>query len=139
MRKNGLLAWIGVPIIFLGLAAGGLVWAARAFDPCSYELIEEQAAPEGQWNAVLYTRNCGATTQMSSNVSLLPPGDAPKGAGNVFTAYATDVALAWEADTHPVMIIRHDPAVEVFRSETEHEGIAVRYDAPASQASLSNR
>jgi hypothetical protein len=55
-------------------------------DLCSNEVIASQAAPDGRHRAVLFGRDCGATTDFSTQLSVLKIGARLDGDGNVFVA-----------------------------------------------------
>ncbi|CAN5666282.1 hypothetical protein BH09VER1_BH09VER1_01120 [soil metagenome] len=80
----------------------------------------EQAfpSPNGQLKAVIFRRDCGATTSYSMNVSILPAAQAlPNDAGNVFVKDdVTPPTVRWLDDTHlfisetwPGKILRNKP------------------------------
>lgn len=138
MGKRTLGAWMAVPLVLIALAAGGAAWWVDSIEFCSNRMLDSILSPDGRWTALAYTRDCGATTRLSVNVSLLPPGAGPDGAGNVFTAYGDDVSLAWE-DGASLLTIGHDPEGRVFRRETRHEDVALRYAPFNPQASPSSR
>ncbi|MCA9880778.1 MAG: hypothetical protein KC442_23435 [Thermomicrobiales bacterium] len=106
---------------------------------CRSTEITRLTSPDSHHDAVLFDRNCGATTDFASHVSLVPSGE-PLGnsAGNVFIAEAGEavaraawggppVAVHW--DTGGVLVIRYDPGAEVFQTATEVAGVPVRAGA----------
>ncbi len=81
MGKRTLGAWMAVPLVLIALAAGGAAWWVDSIEFCSNRMLDSVLSPDGRWTALAYTRDCGATTRLSVNVSLLPPGAGPDGAG----------------------------------------------------------
>ena len=73
------------------LAIGGCA------DLCDNEIVETMASPNGELAVVVFTRNCGATTGYSTQVSILKAGtELPNEAGNVFIAQSeVNVAPKW--------------------------------------------
>jgi hypothetical protein len=59
---------------------------ASCADHCSNRVVSKTLSPNGQLEAVLFSRNCGATSGFSSQVSIVEAGDLPIDGGNVFVA-----------------------------------------------------
>ena len=51
---------------------------------CGNRMLARVNAPDGRHAAAVFTRDCGATTGFSTQVSVVGPGVTPEGAGNVF-------------------------------------------------------
>lgn len=129
MVVGGLL----VALLFLGAS---LAVQRLASGLCASTEVARLPAPDARHDAVLFERNCGATTDFASHVSLLPAG-APLGnaTGTVFIAEAgaagaraawggPPVTIDWDADG--ALVIRYDATAEVFHAATEVDGVAVR-------------
>lgn len=125
MAKRAL--WIGLgALLAVGLAGAGAVWwVSERFDPCENVLLDAQPSPDGDWVGVVFERNCGATTRLSTNVSLLPVGADPMGRGNVFVAEGTTAAIGWGGDG--ALEIAYGEEARIFLEETEPFGQIVRY------------
>ena len=124
----------------LALGVAGVVWLLqRAIQPpCVSILIAEFPAPSKPLKASLYVRDCGATTDFSTQVSILDtieqslpvPGNvivldtdhgrAPRGSRG-----GPEVRVDWAADT--MLILTYDRRARVFSSATEVRGISIRY------------
>lgn len=65
---------------------GALALCAGCSDGCANTVAFRVPAPDGRHDAVLFGRDCGATTGFSTQVSVLDPGTLPPGAGNAFIA-----------------------------------------------------
>jgi len=88
---------------------------------------------------VLFQRDCGATTDFSSQVSVIEAGATPSGAGNVFVAdtgngraKAADwggpwLQLRWRSPQS--LLIRYDKAARVFTRANKMAGVNVSYEA----------
>jgi hypothetical protein len=50
---------------------------------CANTIVADLSAPDGQHRAVTFDRDCGATTGTSTHVSVLTPGEALEGGGNI--------------------------------------------------------
>lgn len=96
-------------------------------------MLDALPSPDGHWVGVVFERNCGATTRLSTNVSLVPSGEDLKGRGNVFVAEGTEADIAWSQEG--VLEITYDPGARVFLEETAHSGLTVRYSPQASASS----
>jgi hypothetical protein len=58
---------------------------------CGNDLVKDVRSPNGKTKAVLFERDCGATTSASTQVSLLPSNESlPNEIGNVFVAGKDD-------------------------------------------------
>jgi hypothetical protein len=128
----------GKPVILsiaLALCLGG------CSDVCSNTLISQQADLEGSLVAYLFTRDCGATTDFSTNIAIGRKGAGLSNARTVFTADSDHGAATIEGDTvwtrmswaapHRLQVA-YDAKARVFRAD-ESMGkarIAYRTSAP---------
>src|SRR5687768_11679189 len=64
------------------LALGMLAVAATGCDTCENEPVSTALAPDGQLQAIVLSRGCGATVGFNTQLSILPPGRSPTDAGN---------------------------------------------------------
>jgi hypothetical protein len=121
------------------VVAPGFILDAVFGSPCGNQPLAEVRSPGGARKAVVFQRDCGATTGFTTQVSVLPPGgDLPDDGGNVFVADDDDgaapagpgggpaVYVAWLDDTR--MVIRHHPRARVFRAEPRVGPVEVRYE-----------
>src|SRR5262249_9999867 len=102
----------------------GLLLAGCRGDVCGNEVVSEVSAPGGAARAVLFQRDCGATTGSSTQISVVRRGAGLSGAGNAFVAdgdHGAAVPFAWGgpwADmrwTSPAhLVIRYDQKARVF-------------------------
>lgn len=111
-------------------------------DVCANTPVREVAAPDGRHKAVLFQRDCGATTGFSTQVSVLESGDTLTGSGNVFVADtdhgAAEVApwggptaeLTWLAADH--LLISYAAKARLFTQEREQDGVRVSYRVVAA-------
>ncbi len=68
-------ASLAVLALALLVAGGGL--ALRAFEgggPCGDELVATDTAPRHEYQAIVFVRNCGATTTFGTHVSIVEQG-----------------------------------------------------------------
>jgi hypothetical protein len=53
---------------------------------CRNSIVTALVSPDGERKAVMFQRDCGATTGFSTHVSVLKVGEFPKGGGNAFVS-----------------------------------------------------
>ena len=123
-----------IPLIVL-LPYGGCTDAEHT----CINLVESRTlAPDGRHEVVLFGRDCGATTDISTHISVLAPGGPLSGAGNTFRAdgnHGAAPAGVWGGPWTEVqwlasdrLLIRHVAAARVFAQDTDVSGIAVSYE-----------
>jgi len=125
--------------IFHAVAASLLAASVAAgCDPgCANRVLGDIPAPDARHHAVIFMRSCGATTDVSTQISVLPAGRSPAGAGNVFVA-DTDhgrapagpgggptVAVRW-LDGH-TLEVRYDHRARVFTQRARSNGTDLRF------------
>jgi hypothetical protein len=97
---------------------------------CSTTVYRELLSPSQTQKVVIFERNCGATTDFSTGVSVIETGRSlPNQGGNVLHIEghpeSTLIEAAW-LDEHHLLI--HYPAGQtVYRAETQLGAILVRY------------
>lgn len=142
MRRSRTLIVIAGVVGTLGVLAW-LTLDAFGRGMCGNEVLYAVPSPSGEHRAVVYQRDCGATTGFSTQVSVLPERTRlPNEPGNVFVA-DTDhgrapagegggpiVRVEWLGERHLRLV--HHPAARVFRAEPARG--AVRVDRRTEQA-----
>ncbi len=128
-------------MLFAGVAAAATavaVYMGALSGACDGSIIASSSSPDGQHRAVLFERDCGATSASTSQVSIVANGEAlGSSAANAFVADSNHQALratAWGGpDTRLSWIapatleIHYDRGARVFLHETPVKGIAIRY------------
>lgn len=107
------------------LAVTAIIGLGGCADPCGNEVVASVASPSGAMRAVVFTRDCGATTGFSTQLSIVPAGDAaPAGAGNALIL-GDQVALTvqWRSDTE--LVVKGIGSAQVFRHEPAVAGVRV--------------
>jgi hypothetical protein len=107
-------------------------------DMCANETIKEAVSPDGRKRVVVFQRNCGATTDFSTQASVLPIGKSlPNDSGNIFSADTNhgaatagpgggpELAVSWVGSKE--IILEHSAQARVFSSEPNIGDIRVRY------------
>jgi hypothetical protein len=137
--KKEAITMILIPASIILVAIIAVFFApAYLISPCKNELIGEHPSPDGKYKAVLFVRDCGATTGFSTQVSLLRSNAQLKnGSGNLFIADTDhgkipsgqkggpEVRIVWEG-SKDIYIVHHENA-RVFKAEKKVNGINVNY------------
>jgi hypothetical protein len=105
------------------------------FFTCGTDEVSRATSPDEALDAVVHVRNCGATTDFNTNVSILRAGDASNHPGNVFVAErggaslspvgGVEVTLRWLGPEH--LLVTYDDRAEVFLQVIRHRGIRIDY------------
>jgi hypothetical protein len=98
---------------------------------CENEVSERVLAPAGGAIAVVFARNCGATTGHNIQVSIAF-SRTPKGPGNIFIADGNGKTINRQAArvrwlSPRDLEIFHDPQLRVFKAKTMERGIRIHY------------
>ncbi len=111
---------------------------AGCSDGCGNTVLATQDSPDGQHSAVLFERNCGATTPFATHISVLRKDERLSGAGNTFTADANHGAastgvwggpwatMAWLSPNK--LVVRYADGSRSFRREGEVDGVQISYE-----------
>ena len=118
-----------------------------ACNPCDNTEVSRLASPDGQLEAVIFERSCGATTDFSTQISIVRKGSSLAGsAGNTFIAdsnHGAALRAKWggpPADvkwlTNRSLVVSIHPATRIFVQQTtvsirsgivSREQVAVEY------------
>jgi hypothetical protein len=134
MLKNKwikLLLWLVVGLVgFLAIALVGLYLLLMSVDLCANEIHQEIYSPERTVKAVIFQRDCGATTGFSTHVSIVPAEEVlgNDGAGNLYIANGhpaeSSLVLQWSSETS---IIISGSTQDAIKQENRVEGVKVSY------------
>ncbi len=124
----------------ISLVILGLVLASCADDLCGNDLIYSVSNYNGSKEALVFVRNCGATTDYSIHVSILSLDDGiPRESGNTFiadsdhgkapTAERNALQLKIEWTARETVTIIHSSDARVFKSETSVGDVSVVYQS----------
>jgi hypothetical protein len=98
---------------------------------CGNEVFQEALAPRGNLKAVLFQRDCGATTGFSTQISLVSISDElPNASGNVFIVEGhpkdRDIEMTWLNPRE--LLIRHTAGLQANKQETLLNGVTITYE-----------
>jgi len=130
---------IWIPAILLGLTSG--------CNLCGNQEVTRKVSPDGRIDAVVFERDCGATTDFTTQISVVPKGGSVySGAGNAFIGDSNHGAtpsakwggppavIKWVANrqvviyTHPATRISlQESTVSVATGLFSHEQVLVQY------------
>ena len=108
-------------------------------DPCDNDSFKEFKAPSGKWKVVVFQRSCGATTDFSTQVSVLSADSPlPKKAGNVLIIDSNhgevavdrngliDVGVSFASDA--AVTLAYPARARVFVEASNIDGVQIRYE-----------
>ncbi len=107
-------------------------------DGCGNEVIQEIVSPDKRLKAVIFQRDCGATTDFSTQVSILDAGEKlPPQGGNVFVCDSSHgkapagagggppVEVTWIAND--ALKIIHDTDARIFFAANKYKNAEIVY------------
>lgn len=132
------LAWKGGAITIVLLVLLVVLWAnlnSIITENCTNRIISEVVSPDGAIKAVVFQRNCGIDTAVSTHVSLLPASDTlPNRKGNLFSAEGSagrvGVTIGWKSAAAIELSYRTHRGIT--RRATSAMGVSVSYPGEAA-------
>lgn len=131
-----------VVISYLAVFAGGVLLFSSG---CANEVLSQADSPDARMKAVVFQRDCGATTGFSTQVSIIPnASELPNEGGNAFIADTnhgaapdgpgggSEVSVRWLSATE--LAITHHRAARVFSSKGSVGATKVRYESSFSKS-----
>lgn len=130
-------AIIAITILLLLLLGMGAATAISSWmdSLCGNTEISRVASPDGRHDAVLFERNCGATTGFATHLSLIPSGaPLPHNAGNIIAAELAPggvpapwggprITAFWRNEGN--LVVQLDPMARVFHQTWSVDGVTV--------------
>lgn len=129
-----------VVVVFVFVVIVGLCLAlVNGPDLCGNHLITETVSPNQAMKAVIFERDCGATTRFSTHVAILDTSASLKDAGqSLFVADTNrgnapagpgggpEIRLRWLSDSS--LEIQHHRLARVIREDSKFKSVKVTYD-----------
>jgi hypothetical protein len=93
---------------------------------CVNDVREEMVSPDGKKKIVVFMRNCGATTGLNTQASVLEKEEKlPADSGNAFVIDKGDAKVSWTKDGGILVVV--DGSARVFKKEPSVRGIPIEY------------
>jgi hypothetical protein len=120
---------LGLILVLAGSLAG-------CFDPgCRNQIVQNVVAPGGSRRAIVFQRDCGATTGFSTQISITA-GEGVAGGGNVFVADGGSMPSSWRGPWAAVewrspdrLLVRYDRSARLFVRRDKVAGVKVDFEA----------
>ncbi|MFZ2451756.1 MAG: hypothetical protein WAW36_14665, partial [Methylovulum miyakonense] len=94
------------------------------------KIIQNALSPGNGFKAVLFSRDCGATTNFSTHISLIASDEElPNESGNVFIVDGDpkdlNIEINWLTPTD--LVVRHAAGLTTHKKENRYRGITISY------------
>ena len=116
------------------LAAFGGLALAGCSDLCGNKIVREKLSPDLNLKAVVFERDCGATTGFSTQVSILEASEDLTGGGNAFVSDGGRGVVGWNGPWVAVkwlgpgsLQIAYDATASVFEQDKTVDGVSISY------------
>jgi hypothetical protein len=103
--KRRRIWWIAIPVVALSVIAGGVlyVWyVLNNFGECGTDVRRTILSPNGKMSLVVFGRECGATVEFNTQLSIAPAGgpfSPEKNPAFFVTSGLQDVTASWLGDS----------------------------------------
>ena len=118
----------GALFVVVGIAfVVGAAYLVQDMFRCENEIVKQVSSPTGNEVAVLYTRDCGATTSLSYILSILPEGKKFTSSENyrILTASNLEnISIQWIGGDHLLVVLKGG---EIFLQRDNFSGIKITY------------
>jgi hypothetical protein len=96
-------------------------------DPCGNDVSQTVVSPSGRLKAVVFNRDCGATTGFSTQVSIIPSSESlPGEGGNTLVLDGTvPLKIEWRSDS--MLHLSGIGAARIFLQSNSAAGVSVSY------------
>jgi len=125
----------------IALLTAGLAPLAACGDSCGNQVVARTDAPDGRHSAVMFQRDCGATTGFSTQISVVERGAEPRGTANAFRADTSRGAatagpwggpwaeMSWRGES--TLLVRYARGSRIFAQEGQVAGVTIHYQEVA--------
>jgi hypothetical protein len=115
-----------------------LVTMDACTDMCGNQVIEEVRSPNKKLKAIIFTRDCGATTGFSTQLSIIENDDqlenetgntfilSDKAKGPVFDNGGSKIRVTWTDNN--TLIVYFDKTTYVGRQKAEVDDVKIHYE-----------
>ena len=129
---------LGITIFILAIFIGILYFTFQPNEMCRNHLIESKFSPNKQFKVLIFSRDCGATTGYSTQISIVEFDEKleQNDGGNIFIAdynhgeaimngEIINVNPKWIDNEN--LIIEYDKKARIFKNENSENGIKIIY------------
>ena len=106
--------------------------ACDTIDGCGNTVASRLLSPDGKHAAILFERNCGATTGFSTQVSIVAANASPGGKGNTYIANGGSTPAPWGGPWARIrwlgpnrLEISYDPTSRIALQESQVAGVSI--------------
>ena len=129
-KRQRFLFILGIVLLCIPVSAllAMLYFIAPPDDLCANDITSTDVCPNGALKAVLFRRDCGATTTYSTHVTIISASRAlPNEAGNVFVQSGEPMVIVrWIDDRH--LSISGGGSGTAFVHLSDFRGVRITYD-----------
>lgn len=118
------------------------IMPAGCSDTCGDDVVLRLTSPDGQRDAVMFQRDCSATTGFSTQISILNAGEELSGMGNTFRAddeHGAARSGSWGGPWAEMkwlspdrLLIRYTAKSRLFEQDDHVSGVGVTYEVVGS-------
>lgn len=118
---------MNLPLVQIGVLAS-LTVAFSGCGLCANDVIQTIASPSGSLKAVVFHRDCGATTDFSTQVSILDTQDSLPNQGGNTLVIGSKMPLRIQWQSSSTLRISGLGSAKVYYQKAEVTGVAVSYE-----------
>lgn len=131
--------WYDVVMFRVNLPIAFCVVFSGCSDMCANTIVARMPSPDGQRDAIMFQRDCGATTGFSTQISIVDAGHKLSGSGNTFRADDDHGAaragewggswaeIKWLSSDH--LLVRYATKSRLFEQDDNVAGVRITYQA----------
>ena len=135
---------IGAAVFFAGIALSA---CSDGFGMCTNKELATSISPDGKLKAVIFERDCGATTRVSQQISIISGDEGlPNEPGNIFRANiyygfdpenpkgeSTNIDARWVSN-NDLVIMTHNPSAKIAKASQSLDGVNIKYEVTLNAA-----
>jgi len=134
--KNFIISILAIIFIIILIGSFILIFVLR--DSCVNSIAEEVFSPDKKFKVVVFERNCGATTDFSTQISILDSeedlgnengsifiGDSDHGRVVLSEKNVINTNIIWKDSK--TILIQVDPLARIFENKTNYRGFKILY------------
>ncbi len=116
------------------IAVAALTVSACGGDICNNRIADQVVSPDGTLQAVTFERDCGATTDYSTHISIVALGNSPLSTGNALIVsggtsrenwHGVEATARWSGPNALDVTLAADS--EIFFEQHSVEGVEITY------------